>query len=67
MNEAMQRRGNDSAQPSAVLLRGAPAVVKTTHLIDQGFPGVVCEVDTFRRMIAGIDWSDRRLHAIALV
>jgi len=56
-------------QPYTLLLRGAPAVGKTTaarHLMELGLVDVVCEVDAFRGMIADIDWGDRRQHSLAL-
>jgi predicted kinase len=52
-----------------VFLRGAPGVGKTTVgriMLNQLRGGAVLEVDRFRAMLGGCDWSDRRQHQVAL-
>lgn len=55
--------------PSVILLRGAPAVGKSTAavaLVDSLGCGAVVEVDALRAAQARCDWHDRRQHDIAL-
>ncbi len=54
---------------SVILLRGAPAVGKSTTargLIEVLRRGAVVEVDHLRGIQADCDWHDRRQHAVAL-
>lgn len=55
--------------PQVVLLRGAPGVGKSAVaavLEARGLVRTIVEVDTVRRMIVGVDWSDRLQHDAAL-
>lgn len=52
-----------------VLLRGAPGVGKSTVATLLGSSGAartIIEVDTMRRLVVGVHWSDRRLHGAAI-
>lgn len=65
----MGEKGEGDVQ-SAILLRGAPGVGKSTVgrlVVDFVGSGALVEVDTVRAMFGGLDWSNRRQHDIALL
>ncbi len=56
-------------EASFAFIRGAPGVGKTTVgqlLLNRLRGGAVLEVDRFRAMLGGCDWSDRRQHHLAI-